>query len=376
MGLFGPAKNSTRRQGGTTAKIKTGGAGNNGWYDPAVTAAAAARPASAVYRTGGAQAQAQMRPTSARPQPQQQQIDSPAAASSSLQPTRQFLPPPPQQSQQQPASSSPYPAGLRARDLPAYNTDHEESCICTVCSCGRHACPPTPRISHYDPSIVSESRGSYRGIFSPAKRAGAPTSFHSRDIPFEGESTSKADYKNHGIVPRRSGPPNSSYTDTGIGRNGAPFDDTTSNKSDYPAHPIFPRSSGGPREGNLSTQGIDDRDFSTEGRGQYVPHPIQPRGNGRPMDSPIQSLPFRGTSTNHADFPAYANARPSVPKFRSGGFQPSQDDRDFTTEGRTQFDRKFITPCPAIPVATVTKSKPGHVFVGETAPGTGLYRHK
>ena len=315
-----------------------------------------------------------------QPQQQQQQaqyISSPAAASSSstFQPTRQ-LQSAASASASASAGASAYPAGLRSdADIP-YATEHEESCICTVCSCGKHACPPTPRLNHYDPAIASESRQAFQGVFVPAKRAGAPTTYKERNVPFEGESTSKADYKNHGVVARRSGPPRSAATMDGRpAAAAAPFDDTTTNKSDYPAHPILPRSAGGPRDGNLTTLGPDDRDFSTEGRGQFVPHALQARAS-RPVEALRPSLPFSGTSTQHADFAAYANARPSVPKFRAGGFQPSPEDRDFTTEGRQQFDRKYIAPCPAIPVAVATKQKPGHVLVEETAPGTGAYKRK
>jgi hypothetical protein len=58
-----------------------------------------------------------------------------------------------------------------------------------VCSCGKHACPPTPRASHYDPAIASEARQAYQGVFAPAKRVGAPDQWQQRDVLFDGLSS-------------------------------------------------------------------------------------------------------------------------------------------------------------------------------------------
>ena len=230
-----------------------------------------------------------------------------------------------------------------------------------------------------DSSTASEVRQAYQGVltFSPAKRVGAPDQWKPRDVPFEGMSTQKADYVRHAAAPRRSGPPRSAMMDTGVGRSNVPFDDTTTHKSDFPAHPLGPRSAAGPQNQFVPTS--DDRDFSTEGRNQYKPHAVQPKRSRAPEEMP-PSLPFAGQSTNKSDFPAYGNARPSVPKFRSGGYNPQPDDRDFSTEGRTEFVPKRLDLCPAIPVAVASKSVPGHVLV-EKVPGSELsgattYRRK
>lgn len=365
------------------AEVKTGGAGNKAWYNAelaATTAATSARPASASYRSsasqqngGGAQAQAQYRPTSARPQQQQQpQLQSPLSATSAASAQGNFTQTRPLQL---PVQDRPVPsAGLR-KSIP-YAVEHEEDCICTVCSCGKHACPPTPRETRYDPNMTSEARQSYNGVFSPAKRVGAPDQYKPREnVPFEGESTHKADYRNHGVLPRHTGgPTRGALMDTGVGKSQSPFDDTTTHKSDFPAHPLAPRKSGGPRDGNLSTLGPDERDWSTEGRNAYRPHPLQARGS-RPTEGLPLSLPFSGTSTHKSDFPAYANARPSVPKFKFHEHAPSPEDRDFSTEGRTHFTPKERETCPAIPVAVAAKSQPGHVKV-EYDAGSKTYRRK
>jgi hypothetical protein len=243
-------------------------------------------------------------------------------------------------------------------------------CVCVFVSsvCGKHQCPPTPRETHYDPAISSETRQSYQGVFRPAVRARAPDRWAPRNVPFEGESTSKSDYKAHDVSMMRSAlGTRGAIMDTGVGRNSAPFDDTTTHKSDFPAHPLGMRKAALPREGNLSTNGPDSRDFSTEGRQSYVPHPIQSR-KSRPLEELRPSLPFAGTTTNQSDFPAYANARPSVPKFRSTPFSPAPEDRDFATEGRTEFTKKDLALCPAIPVAGPSKIYPGHVAVELVKP--------
>ncbi len=90
--------------------------------------------------------------------------------------------------------------------------------------CGKHQCPPTPRTTHYDPSIASEARQAYQGTFKPAVRAKAPDQWVARNVPFEGESTTKADYKAHPVSLRSALGTRGSLMDTGVGRNSAPFD--------------------------------------------------------------------------------------------------------------------------------------------------------
>ena len=113
MGLMGPAR--TQRPSSAASPhskfVKTGGAGNMGWYNDSVAQAASSRPVSAAYR-----AQQQQRPTSARPQQQQQ-----------LAPTQQMYP----------SAAAAAPAGSSARWLaqqPMTEAAHEEDCICTVWS--------------------------------------------------------------------------------------------------------------------------------------------------------------------------------------------------------------------------------------------------
>jgi len=363
MGLMGPA----RTQQGGQKSVKTGGAGNMAWYNDTVRqAASSSRPASASYRStnggGGAQAQMQMRPISARPQQYAPQYQS------ALAPTQQMYP-------SAAAASARPSSGQWIAQVPQPLAAHEEDCICTVCSCGKHECPPTPRITHYDPAISSEARAAYQGAFRPAVRVGAPDVWKPRNVPFEGESTHKADFKRHPNMVRSALGARGALMDTGVGRNSAPFDDTTTHKSDFPAHPLGPRQSGGPRGDNLLSNGPDDRDWATDYRSGYVPHPLQAR-QSRPQESLKPSLPFAGQSTHQSDFPAYANARPSVPKFKMSNFQPSAEDRDFATETRTEFLPKSTPPCPAIPVASPSKPFPGHVPV-EVVPGTAnTYRRK
>jgi hypothetical protein len=67
-------------------------------------------------------------------------------------------------------------------------------CICDICVCGRHACPPTPRLTHYDPLMQSEARQAYNGKFQPATRAKAPDAGRNAsraNVPFEGQSLYK-----------------------------------------------------------------------------------------------------------------------------------------------------------------------------------------
>ena len=243
-------------------------------------------------------------------------------------------------------------------------------------TCGKHECPPTPRVTHYDPAISSESRHAYQGVFAPAKRVGAPDVWKARNVPFEGESTHKADFRHHPVsMVRGALGARGALMDTGVGRSSAPFDDTTTHKSDFPAHPLGPRKSVGPRGDNLFNDAPDDRDWSTDHRSAFVPHALQAR-QSRPSESQRPSLPFAGQSTHQSDFLAYANARPSVPKFHASNYQPTSEDRDFSSENRTEFTPKRTPHCPAIPVASPSKPFPGHVAV-EVTPGTvDTYRRK
>lgn len=391
--------------GSARQPAKTGGAGNIAWYTPSVVAAATATAGSTSRRFAAA---ASARPASAGGQYQQQQQPieplSPIAAKyyaeqaatqgaplDYVPPTRS-LPAPsfPSASATAAASASstrPYDPSYSSRrrsDAAAasipWAEEHADDCICTVCNCGKHHCPPTPRSNHYDPSMMTENHASYRGKFVPAERAGRPDTFKPRTgVVFDAISTHKADYLPHrNAVPRKSFP-KSVLMDTGVGKSSVPFDDTTTHKSDFPAHPLFPgqNESFAPKS-TLKWGETDDRDWSTEGHNAFPVHPLQKRRE-KQLEAPKGSIPFQGQTTHQSDYLSFPGARPSIPKQRMSGFTnlSNPEDRDFVTEHRGTYVRrqKVEQDCPAIPVAQNSKLASGHIKV-ELNPHTKRYQRK
>lgn len=364
MGLFGPPRSARaqQQQQQQTQKIRTGGAGNMQWYRPEVTQAAmtlsgrqSARNGSASQRPLSAQQSARPASASAR--------QSPASSSRAQYEASPTLPVPSPTSPLRPSSARSERSGAEEA--------HDEECICTVCSCGRHACPPTPRTNHYEPGLMSEARASYSGRFVPAQRVRPNDNWKPRNVPFEGATTHQVDFAHPGPVQTRRALNRSALMDTGVLNSSAPFDDTTTHKSDFPAHPIRPRSARAPLDGGLDF-GDDQREFDTENRANFVPHPLQPRRSG-PVETLRPSLPFHGASTAATDYCAFPGARPAVPKFRTGEWEAAPDDRDFNSEFRASFTPKSVAPCPAIPVATSSKPVSGHVKV-QRDPLTNTFR--
>lgn len=356
MGLFGPPRSARaqQQQAQQSQKIRTGGAGNMQWYRPEVTQAAMtlSRPASG--RQSARSGSASLRSPAARP------------ASGSGREQFEASPTLPFPSPNEPLRPS---SAVSARS--GASETHEADCICTVCSCGRHACPPTPRTNHYEPGLMSEARASYSGRFVPAQRVRPNDNWKPHNARFEGTTTHQEDYAHPGAAAPRRALNRSALMDTGVLNSSAPFDDTTTHKSDFPAHPIRPRSARAPLDGGLEFGG-DSRDFHTENRANFVPHAFQPRRSG-PVETLRPSLPFHGASTAATDYTAFPGARPAVPKFRSGEWEASPDERDFHSEFRASFTPKSVAPCPAIPVATSSKPLSGHVKV-ERDPMTNTFR--
>jgi len=374
MGLYGPPppQLQKRQSAGTGTKRfgATGGAGNNSWYTPEVAAAASATQRPSPKRSSSSASFSPLNRTAHASAAAQQYQYAPAPTSTAARTVA--APAATLAAQPQPAATQPLSATSTAG--PSAAVDHAEDCICTICTCGKHACPPTPRSTHYPTTLSSEARSSYSGRFEPAVRAQRPDTWKPRNVPFEGESTTRTDFKDYGIVPRSQARRTAAdLMDTGVGRSHVPFDDTTTHKSDFPAHPLGTRQPAKPLQANLSTLGPDDRDFATEGRTCYVPHALQSR-QARPPEQARPSLPFVGTTTNKSDFAPHPNARPSQPTMRHHGFESGPDDRDFTTENRKNFTRPPASPpCPAITVATASKPHSGHVKV-EPAPGNTFRR--
>lgn len=237
-------------------------------------------------------------------------------------------------------------------------------CICTICTCGTHRCPPDRVQGKYD-NLKTSYMDSYRGDMVPVERVARRQYVH-KTRPFEGITTAQSDYKWDGLPVKRE-LATAARMDNGIGTTNLPFEGTTTHKSDFQKWNVRPSASARGPQQRLSNM-PDDRDFSTEFRGKYDPKPLSMRTSKAPQERQNQSLPFEGTTTHQSDFQKW-DARPPRSFYRSAGYRARPDDRDFLSENRGEFTEKEFDVCPAKQVAVSTKPQNGHVCVERTANG-------
>jgi len=196
------------------------------------------------------------------------------------------------------------------------------SCICNICTCGKHKCPARIHVErHYPRDVASTYRSDYpRHTTFPEIVRAPPTNVFSSDEPFEGVSVTKSDYH------------------------------------------AFPDAKPAPllRPALRQTVGLEDeeRDFKSETRDNYVQHPYSKRGASIPIHTMHMSgEPFIGISRSREAHTPFPHSRPS-PSFKpmltsaAGG----EEDRDFCTTSAAGFNNKgYVARKPAIPFTS-------HVF--------------
>lgn len=251
---------------------------------------------------------------------------------------------------------------------------HAEDCICTICVCGKHRCPPTPHTTSSSPSshFSSESRSSYTGTFAPAIRVTPSRSSLPPQRSFDATSHYRDDYPWYDVTPTRSCAPHHYHQNADDGAH-LPFHASSEMKQAYPQHELPKRETHKPR--TLNADLPEDRDFTSEHRQAYSPKsvPVRSSGTSSPtLSNTSPNLPFTGRSTHASDYPKYGSTgRPSLMHPRDQLRRVElPDDRDFASEHRAQFTPKETERCPAEAVAVKTKQKSGHILVERVGPAS------
>lgn len=260
--------------------------------------------------------------------------------------------------------------------MPKGNREHGEvGCVCTICTCGVHHCPPTPMERHsYEPGLASDYASKFKGGSVPVHRQPKPEYVHASK-PFEGTTEHKDNFvtlenaQRSNIKPKagavtlgylygdeRKFQPGSMYRDNFTGKPGqkaanykpadtflqsGKFDgDTTSRAAFVPNADAKPRAPFKPQSKLNDVK--EDRSFETEGSKNFHEKAFSARPSYKPKASMAETAgPFAGVSSNRSDFPEWKGARPATafapaPTVRDG----APDDRKFETDNRANFTKK------------------------------------
>jgi len=254
-------------------------------------------------------------------------------------------------------AESTYITPSEARKLSRGNhAPHPDDCICTICNCGAHKCPPDRVQGKYD-NLKSSYMADFKGAYAPPERPSRPQYVH-KPRRFTGTTTNQADFCYKGVPERRQ---LVRLADNDLGAAGLPFEGITTNQHDFrkwQSNPAQPALKPDGRANILP----DDRDFQSEFNSQFVPKGGAKRRSRAPQERTQASIPFEGTTTNQSDF-KYWNSRPAVSYQRTTGYHNRPDDRNFLTEGRAEYTEKPFDHCPAVEVAVKSKPANGHVMV-------------
>lgn len=251
----------------------------------------------------------------------------------------------------------------------SFVNDHDEDCLCTICNCGAHRCPPDRIQGHYN-NLRTEHQSQFQGEYIPPPKAPKKVYVH-QPRPFEGNTTHQEDYRNwRGAVPRK--PAEAARRNNGVFNNNLPFDGVTTNQYDFRRWNSAPAKLA--KQANTRPIYVpDNRDFQTEGSAQFDRKNARPRQSCAPAQNANPSLPFEGRTTQQADFIKYRNAKAARSTQLRRTFKPRREDREFSTEARGQFVEKEFDTCPATPLYTKRKSSNGHVTVEQIPDGTWRY---
>lgn len=187
-------------------------------------------------------------------------------------------------------------------------------CICNICTCGKHHCPSLIHgQAHYDPSLQSLYRHTYRRHPLEVSRAVAPPStvFASGER-FEGASVTRSDYVAH------------------VGARPSPL------WQPPPAEAV-----GG--EQSLVKE--------SETRANYKAHGYARRSAAIPAHTMhVSNEPFDGQSTTKLDYQRWSAKPPSPIRPSTHAMPTGPDERNFQTEASQHFNSKgFVARQPAIP---------------------------
>jgi hypothetical protein len=233
---------------------------------------------------------------------------------------------------------------------------HPMECICTICNCGAHKCPPDRVQGRYN-NLKSSYMDDFKGAYCEPSRPKRQQYVH-KPRPFVGSTTNQEDFAYKGVPERRKPV---LLKDNNLGNRGLRFEGTTTNQHDFPkwdnikARPIM-------KPDGRANVVPDDRDFSSESHSHFNNKGHAVRRSRAPVHNQSANVPFEGITTNQADF-KFWNSRPTESFQRQMQYRPRPEDRDFKTEGRDEYTNKKRDYCPSVHVAVTSKPNNGHVLV-------------
>jgi hypothetical protein len=240
----------------------------------------------------------------------------------------------------------------------SYAEDHDAECLCTICSCGAHRCPPDVVQGRYN-GIKSEQQAAYTGAYLPVTRK-TKEAYVYAPRAFEGSTTNQDDYQYWANVQPRKPSGLARKTNDVFGSN-LKFEGTTTNKHDFRKWKASPAQSNKPA-GELHYT-PDNRDFKTEVGDQFDYKHIKPRESCKPSSTTISSnLKFEAVTTHQADFTKKERIQ-SKSVQRKARYVPRKETRQFQTESSGQYTEKTGEQCPARALYSKTKTTNGHVKV-------------
>jgi len=204
---------------------------------------------------------------------------------------------------------------------------------------------PYPNKEVYNPSkddrdFATEVRANMKKIDGDHRRAPIkPSPTVQPNLPFDAASTHALDYHPHPAAVRKSFKP-----DVHAHRVQENRDFKTEARASF--HPF----DGAERAVSCKPQSLADlppenRDFKTETRANFDNKGYAKAEPVRPPRITIEKLPFDGTTTTRADFHRFDGVKPSEsckPKLTAGSNAP--ENRDFVTENRGHFTPKPLRP--------------------------------
>jgi len=217
--------------------------------------------------------------------------------------------------------------------MPAQNCTGTKSCVCQVCTCGHHNCPPgrvNANQHHEEHHFAGNSEYDERYKQHDAKDLKRPQKVIAQYKPnpdkLDGASTSKSDYKAWEVHAPKM------HQQAPYKENPDKFQGQSVTETDYKAWDVQKRSLHAPEKATFTK---DNRDWSTNNADSYMKHDPQaryqhPKAVWHPSDDK-----FAGESTSAADYVAKEVHR-RIPR-ASEKAKITKDDRDWNTNNNTSY---------------------------------------
>eukprot|EP00668_Euglena_longa_P043184 GGOE01057272.1.p1 GENE.GGOE01057272.1~~GGOE01057272.1.p1 ORF type:complete len:267 (-),score=14.41 GGOE01057272.1:271-1050(-) len=220
------------------------------------------------------------------------------------------------------------------------NESGMSECICTICDCGKHACP----VHKWQPTEFngnSRYREDYPAhLVQPRNRAALDRSVHLTPAdPDHFKSKYLEDFQAYDPDPAKSMKPKESLSAS------MPFTGTTTNQEVYTPKAVGPLVRRRPQSPGREQLPFDG---TTTNREQFIAFPdSKPRDSMAPRQTLLASAPFDGQTCYKEDYPAhnvegYKKKRDPHAPYDYGG------PRGLETEQRASYTKKPIHVCPVL----------------------------